>query len=234
MTTPLDDAELDRRLRATLSALAATVTEESVAEKTPAGRSAARRRRRTRRRWGIGLGIGLAAVPVTLAAGAVLHQGGEYVVAIPPERIVVEGSVGGSDYVLFETDRVDSCGRRTAGVELMEKDENIVGDEWNTSGSTYGEPDDRGCYRMTERLLADPSLYTDGGTEVGDAFVWIWAVHPDVTEVHVSGGGRAEVLPVHRVDGAGYALAELPGSGSDLDVTLVVGGREVPGVDAED
>lgn len=233
MTTHLDDAELGRRLRASLSAVAATLTEESVEESGTEG-AAARRRRRTRRRWGIGLGIGLAAVPVTLAAGAVLHRGDEYVVAIPPGRVVLEGRVDGSEYVLFESARTDSCGRPVAGVELMEKDENIVGGEWDTSGSTYGEPDDRGCYRATERFLADPSLYTDGGSEVGGSLVWIWAVHPDVTAVHVRGRGLDDVLPVHRVDGAGYALAELPGSATDFSVVLEVGGREVPGVDAED
>ncbi len=187
--------------------VAATVTETAPERATGEGTP-----RRPWWRSRIALGIGVIAVPVALAAGAYVQQGSEYVRTLPPESIIVEGSVDGSTYLLVETWRTDSCDQPVDGVELIEEDENLIGSEWNTIGEVYGEHrglDD--CGMATERYLTNPALYNDGGSQVGDSFVWLWAVHPDVTAVRITlPDGTVEDLAPHRVDGAGYALYEVP------------------------
>ena len=77
--------------------------------------------------------------------------------------------------------------------------------------------------------LRDPSLYNDGGAQVGDSFVWLWAVHPDVTGVRITlPDGTVEDLPVHPVDGAGYAVYEVPHVDGYI-AELVIGDDVVPG-----
>lgn len=228
MTTTLNTEELEQRVRHALATVAATVTEESV------GSSArSRQARRLKRRWRIGLGIGVAAIPLTLAASSLVHRGPEYVDTIPREDIIITGSVDGSRYLLRETRRTDKCGQPVTGVELVEEKKNLIGSEWNTTGAEYGEPNELSdaCGRATaiDRYLADPALYNDGGAEVGDSFVWLWAVHPDVTTVRITAEDYTKDLPVYPVDGAGYALFEIPEDTHEYTAELLISGQVVPG-----
>jgi hypothetical protein len=226
MTKPITTQEVEQRVRHTLSTVAATLTEESVAPAAPPSPS-----RRSKRRWRIGLGIGAIAVPVVLAAGAVLREGPEYVDTIPPEDIVMTGSVDGSRYLLIESDRTDECGHPVTGVELVEERENLLGSEWDTVGHEYGEPVDTRCGYVndTSRYLADPALYNDSGSEVGDSFVWVYAVHPDVTAVRITSGASVKDLEVHEVDGAGYAAFEIPEGMRSYTVELLINDHVIPG-----
>lgn len=216
------DLPLDQHLRHVLQTVANTVTAE--ASTAPAG-SPDRRPHHRRRR--IGLFIGAATIPVALAAGAFLKSGPEYVDQIPRESIIVEGSVGGSEYLLVETRRTE-CGQPAQGVELVEENENLLGSEWNTVGEQYGERIDE-CRVDTKRYLANPALFNDSGTEVGDSLVWIWAVHPDVTGVRITTSADVEDLPVYTVDGAGYALLEVPKDVETYTAELLINGEAVPG-----
>lgn len=217
------DLQLDQHLRHVLQTVANTVTPEQ--STAPAGRPNGRPDHRRRR---IGLVIGTAAIPVALAAGAFLKSGPEYVDQIPRESIIVEGSVGGSEYLLVETRRT-ACGQPAKGVELVEESENLLGSEWNTMGAEYGEPGVDECGANTKRYLANPALVSDGGTEVGDSMVWVWAVHPDVTGVRITTSADVEDLPVHTVDGAGYALFEVPKDVEMYTAELLINGDVVPG-----
>lgn len=216
------DLELDQHLRHVLQTVANTVTAEQ--STAPAGRPNGRPDHRRRR---IGLFIGAASIPVALAAGAFLKAGPEYVDQIPRESIIVEGSVGGREYLLVETRRT-ACGQPVKGVELVEEKENLLGSEWNTIGSEYGERVGE-CRVDTKRYLANPALFNDGGTEVGDSLVWIWAVHPDVTGVRITTSADVEDLPVHTVDGAGYALFEVPNNVEMYTAELLINGEVVSG-----
>jgi len=80
----------------------------------------------------------------------------------------------------------------------------------------------------TDRYLADPALYNGGGSEVGDSFVWLWAVHPDVTAVRITAEGSSEDLPVYAVDGAGYALYEIPSDITTYTAELLIGDDVCP------
>lgn len=226
MTNTLNTEDIEQRVRHTLRTVAATVTES---EPSPAARSTAPRR--SRRRWRIGLGIGAIAIPLAITASAFIHQGPEYVDTIPASDIIATGSVDGSRYLLIETSRKDDCGQPVTGVELVEESENLIGSEWNTIGSEYGEysEDGRICGVATDRYLDDPSLYNDGGTTVGDSFVWLWAVHPDVTAVRIAADDYTKELPVYRVDGAGYALFEIPKDIHEYTAELLIDGQVVRG-----
>jgi hypothetical protein len=59
--------------------------------------------------------------------------------------------------------------------------------------------------------------------------VWIWAVHPDVTGVRITADGDVQELPVHAVDGAGYALFEAPKDIETYTAELLVNADVVPG-----
>jgi hypothetical protein len=217
---------LERRLRATLHTVAGTVVDHSPGTAP---------RRSPRRRLRITLGVGAVAVPLALAAAAVVRSGPEYVDTIPPERIVTTGSVDGSRYLLVESARTGECGEPVTGVELVEERENLLGSEWDTSGYEYGEQVERRCggelhhVNDTSRYLADPALYDGSGTEVGNSFVWVYAVHPDVDTVRISADNYSEDLEVHEVDGAGYAPFEIPDDLTEYTSVLVVDGRVVPG-----
>jgi hypothetical protein len=217
---------IEQRLRHTLHTLAATVTEGS-----PEGfdrRPAARRSHR--RRW-FALGIGAIAVPLAMTAASYVHEGSEYVDTIPRSDIVLSGSVDGSRYLLVESHRTGECGVPVTGVELVEEKKNLLGSEWSTTGYEYGEYLDTGCGYVndTTRFLEDPARYVDGGAWVGDSFVWVYAVHPDVTGVRITWGDTSEDLRVHEVDGAGYAVFEVPHEVDEYTSELLIGGRVVPG-----
>lgn len=221
-----DSPDIERRLRDSLHTVAETLTEEHFATSSPhAAASKPRRRRR------LALGVGALAVPLALAAGAFVREGPEYVDHIPAERIVATGSVDGSRYLLVESDGTDSCGQPAAGVELVEESENLLGSEWNTSLYQYGEGISRDCGLVYDpsRYLEDPALFTDSGVEVGDSFVWVYAVHPDVDTVRITSGAFTEDLPVHEVSGAGYAAFEVPQDMDEYTSELLIEGRVVPG-----
>lgn len=216
------ESKLDQHLRHVLQTVADTVTAE---EKTDT--FSAPRRRTSHHRRRAGLIIGAAAIPVALVAAAVIRLGPEYVDQIPRDTIIVKGRVDGSEYLLVETRRT-ACGKPVQGVELVEESENLLGSEWNTIGAEYGERIDE-CRVDTKRYLANPALFTDGGTQVGDSMVWIWAVHPDVSGVRITTGGDVQDLRVHTVDGAGYALFEVPKDIETYTAELLMDGEVVRG-----
>jgi len=217
---------VEQRLRHTLHAVAETVTEDSLAVKPrPKGT------RKTRRRWRIAIGVGAVAIPLTLAASAILREGPEYVDTIPPERIVMTGSVDGSRYLLIESDRTNECGQPVSGVELVEEKENLLGSEWSTTGHEYGEYTEKTCGDVidTSRYLKSPALFDSSGTEVGNSFVWVYEVHPDVDTVRITSGDYTKDLKIFEVDGAGYAPFEIPKDMNEYTSELLIDGQVVPG-----
>jgi hypothetical protein len=219
--------DVETRLRHDLSVVANTLEMEHFAT---SGRQAGSANPRTKRR--LALGVGALAVPLALAAGAFVQEGPEYVDTIAPDRIVATGSVDGSRYLLVESDGSDACGNPTTGVELVEESENLLGSEWNTSGYEYGEYVDTDCGGAvidTSRYLKDPALFTDSGVEVGDSYVWIYAVHPDVDTVRITSGDYTKDLRVYEVDGAGYAPFEIPKEMDSYTSELYIDGQPVPG-----
>ena len=217
---------IEQRLRHTLHSVAETVTEDAFATTT---RSTVTRKSHRRRR--IALGLGAVAVPLALAASAFVREGPEYVDTIPPEAIVMTGSVDGSRYLLVESDRTNECGQPVTGVELVDERENLLGSEWNTTGHEYGEFQDTDCGYVndTTRYLKNPALFNDSGSEVGDSFVWVYAVHPDVTAVRITSGNYTKDLRVYEVDGAGYAPFEIPNDMTEYTSELLIDGPVVPG-----
>lgn len=218
--------DIEQRVRHTLHAVAETVTEDAFA--TAAQPTGPRKRHRRRR---IALGLGALAIPVAMAASAFVHEGPEYVRPIPQDRIVMTGSVDGSRYLLIENDRTDECGGPVNGVELVEERENLIGSEWNTSGYEYGEQKETACGYVndTSRYLRNPALFTDSGSPVGDSFVWVYAVHPDVDTVRITSGDYTKDLRVYEVDGAGYAPFEIPKNMKEYTSELMIDGHVVPG-----
>lgn len=218
-------AVVEQRLRHTLHAVAETVTEESLAvNPRPKGP------RKTRRRWRIAIGVGVVAIPLTLAASATLREGPEYVDTIPPERIVMTGSVDGSPYLLIESDRTNECGQPVRGVELVEEKENLLGNEWNTSGYEYGEYIEKKCGYVvdTSRYLKSPALFNLSGTEVGKSLVMVYEVHPDVDTVRITSGDYTKDVKIFEVDGAGYAPFEVPKDMNEFTSELLIDGHVVP------
>lgn len=226
MNDHLNSNTIEQRLRHTLHTVAETVTEDAPAT---APRSTVTRTSHRKRR--IALGVGALAIPLAMAAAAFVHEGSEYVHTIPPERIVMQGSVDGSDYLLIESDRTDECGQPVNGVELVETSENLAGSEWNTTGYEYGQepqtPTD--CSYDTAPYLKNPALFNASGGEVGDSFVWVYAVHPDVTAVRITSGNYTKDLTVYEVDGAGYAPFEIPEDMSKYTSELLIDEQVVPG-----
>ena len=162
-----------------------------------------------------------------LAASVFVQRGPEYVDTIPPQDVIVTGSVDGSPYLLITKARTDNCGRPVTTVELVDRSKNLLGTEWNTIASEYGDWGE--CWLDPSRYLADRSLANDGGSKVGDSFVWTWAVHPDVTTVRITADDFTKDLKVHEVNGAGYALFEIPKDVPQYTSELLVDGEVVPG-----
>ncbi len=216
---------LEDRIRHTLQVVAETVGDTDLQE-APLGPP--RRTRGGRRRKWLWIGAGVLVAPA-IAAAAYIPTGPEYVDTIPAETILLEGEVDGDRYLLVESRRTLCEGEPVTGVELVEEDENLLGSEWNTIGEEYGERIGTGCELDTSRYLANPALFNDGGTRVGDSMVWLWAVHPDVTAVRVTTGGSSEDLRIYSVDGAGYALYEIPDDVTSFTAELMIGDEVVPG-----
>ena len=223
--TPNPDT-VEQRVRHALHSVAETVTEDVFA--TTSQPTVTRKPHRRRR---IALGVGAAAIPMALAASAFVHKGPEYVDTIPPARIVMQGSVNGSRYLLVESDRTDECGQPVTGVELVEERENLLGSEWDTQGYEYGEPTETDCgyVNNTSRYLKNPALFNASGSQVGDSFVWVYAVHPDVDAVRITSDDYTEDLKVYEVDGAGYAPFEIPKKMTEYTSELLIDDHVVPG-----
>ncbi|MER6937287.1 hypothetical protein ABTX24_06275 [Nocardioides sp. NPDC127514] len=227
-----DPESLGLLLRHTLHTVADTLAEDDFA----ASRINTARKPHRRRR--ILVGLGAVAIPVVLATAAgaaIVRQGPEYVDKIPPQDIVMRGSVDGSRYLLIESDRTDECGQPVTGVELVEEKENLLGSEWSTTGYEYGEYVEMDCGHVndTSRYLENPALFNASGVEVGDSFVWVYAVHPDVTSVRITSAGYTKDLDVHEVDGAGYAAFEVPHDMDEYTSELAIDGQLVPGSQQE-
>lgn len=223
MTTTHDP--LEDRIRHTLRTVAET------ADLAPDSRPSPARRRR---RWPFAVAVLSIGAPVTLAAAAVVRQGPEYVDAIPPSTILVDDDIDGDRYLVVESRRTDRCGEPTEGVELLRTSRNLIGSEWDMVLVEYGPYRGADCGTDPSAWRDDPARYSDGGLEVGDSFVWHWAVHPDVARVRLSVDGEVvdEVRPL-AVDGAGFAFWEVP-DGVALHAwttELVIDGQVVPGID---
>lgn len=220
-----DPAAVRHLVRHTLHTVAETLTEDAfpATTQTTVTRKPHRRRRVT-------LGVGAVIIPLALAAAVTVREGPEYVDTIPPQDIVMRGSVDGSRYLLIESDRTDECGQPVTGVELVEEKKNLLGSEWNTTGYEYGEYTETDCGYVndTSRYLKDPALFNASGAEVGDSLVWVYAVHPDVTAVRITSGDYTKDLRVYEVGGAGYARFEIPEDMSEYTSELLIDGQVVP------
>ena len=110
------DLQLDQHLRYVLQAVANTVAaEEGTA---PTGRPNSRPAPPPASHRPV---IGAAAIPVALAAGAILKSGPECVDQIPRESIIVEGTVGGSELPAGGDTPNGSVVKPARGVELVEE-----------------------------------------------------------------------------------------------------------------
>lgn len=216
--THLVDPEFDQQLRRTLHEVAAKV------EDAPA---VAPEKRRSRRRAMVGLGA--AAVSVPLAAGAIMGIGSEYVDELPRGNVIVTGSIDGSRYWMVEAFHKDDCGKPLPGVELVIEDNNIIGQEWNTLGTSFGNLPLQGCSHDNSDWLTDPSRWDISGTFLDETFVQVIAVHPNITAVRVTIDGFPQTVAVHRVDGAGYGTFEVPSDSTEYTVELLIDGEVVPG-----
>lgn len=222
--------DIEGRVRHSLHHVAGTVTEEGFAAiPRPSVRPKTHRKRR------IALGVSaLTLIPAGFAAAAVVNQGPEYVDTIPQSQIVMEGSVDGSRYLLIEADRTDKCGKPIPGVELVEERENLLGSEWNTHGYSYGAETSASCdYIDTSRYLKNPAIFNASGSMVGDSFVWVYSVHPDVDAVRITSDDYTQDLKVYEVDGAGYAPFEIPKDMNEYTSELLIDGHVVPGSEQE-
>jgi hypothetical protein len=232
MTDTPKPNSIEQRLRQDLNAVAQTISDATTHDSP---RATPRTRRKVRKPL-VALGVGAVVAFPAMAAAAMLHQGPEYVDTIPKSSIVMEGGVDGNRYLLVESRRADECGQPVTGVELVEENKNLLGSEWNTTGYEYGESveTDCGAVNDTSRFLTNPALFNDSGGRIGDSFVWVYAVHPDVTSVHITAAdGYSKDLDVYEVDGAGYAPFEVPGGLEEFSSELLIGGQLVPG-SAED
>jgi hypothetical protein len=216
------DPELDEHLRRTLRAVASTIKEAPLT---------ATQKPRSRRRVFVGLGAVVVAVP--LAAAAIIGIGPEYVNKIPPDGVIVAGSIDGNRYWMVEAFHTDDCGSVEPGVEIVIEDSNIFGREWNTIGHSYGEPKNLPgggwCGYDVSDALARPALSYASGVFVGDAFLWSGGVHPDITAVRATIDGSTHEVEVHPQDGAGYYVLVVPADTTEYTVELLIDGEAVPG-----
>ena len=222
MTTRLDhEHNLDEHLRRTLAAVAATVQEGSADDSVPVPL-----RSRRRRRLLVGAGVTIVAIP--LAAAAVVRFGPEYVDRIPPSNPVVSGSLDGERYWVVDGREIPRCEGFPSGVELIAQEHNVVGQEWNTLGSFFGEPTADGCAPRLADDLPEYTYYSDGGLMVGDGMLWMGALHPDVDQVWVSlGRGEPFDAETFKHEGGTYYVLEVPPGTATFTVEYLVDGEVV-------
>ena len=241
------DAELDRRLRRTLHAVAETVTDGTDAGSPPPFSALTARRRR--RHALVAAGCGLAAVP--LAAFMYGRLSSEYVQELPPPGVIQTGEIDGLRYWLVDSFHEDVCGRRMEGVELLSDARNQVGQEWNSGGMAYGDPVDDvpGCQTFDEDpWLADPSRagvswMRLGGSpgDSGESGPWgaMIAVHPSVRFVTVQLEGQsARQVPTTPLPeapaGPRYAATAVPEDAGPVTVSFLDREGELVVIDETD
>ena len=223
MTTPADhENDLEEHLRRTLTAVAATVQQHPADDAAPVPV-----RSRGRRRLLIGAGITIAAIP--LAAAAVVRFGPEYVDEIPPANPIVSGSLDGERYWVVDGREIPGCEGSPSGVEVIAEEDNIVGQEWNTVGSFFGEPTTDGCAPLAAQGLPEDTYYSDGGLMVGDGMLWVGALHPDIDQVRVSlGTDEPFDTETFEHEGGTYYVLEVPPGTATFTVEYLVDGVVVP------
>lgn len=77
--------------------------------------------------------------------------------------------------------------------------------------------------------LGNPARWRPSGTFVGDRFVAVAPVHPDVTELVLTIDWTEQRVTVHQVDGVGYAVFEVPQTVTAYSGELLIGAGVVPG-----
>jgi hypothetical protein len=222
MTTRPDfDHELDQRLRRTLAAVAATVTEVP-----PTGAAQPTRRPRRRRRLIVGAGTAIAAIP--MAAAAVVGFGPEHVDRIPPADPIVSGSVDGERYWVVDGRDVPRCEGHPSGIEVIAEENNIVGQEWNTFGYFFGQPTKDLCAPLVTNEAPARTYDYDGGQTIGDGMLWAGALHPDIDQVRVSLDGDAPFdAETFTHEGGTYFVLEVPPDTDTFTVDYLVDGEVV-------
>lgn len=210
------DLELDRHLRRTLAAVAATVHDEPT-------RAPVRTVRSRKRRLLAGVGIGIAAIP--LAAAAIVNFGPEYVDEIPPPNPIISGSIDGERYWVVDGRAVEGCEGSPSGIELIAEEDNLVGQEWNTSGAVFGEPTTDGCAPTTTTEPPENTFYYDGGVVVGDGMLWMGALHPVVDEVRADLGQGPRDIETFEHEGGSYFLLEVPPGTETFTIEYFVDGQ---------
>ena len=220
MTTRIDhDHELDDHLRRTLAAVAATVHEEPADQAVPTPC-----RSRLRRRLLIGVGVSIAAIP--LVAAAVVRFGPEYVDRIPPANPIISGSLDSERYWVVDGRDLPGCQGSPSGIELIAEENNIVGQEWNTSGSYFGGSTRDGCYKRRINMPPEYTYDADGGVTLGDGMVWVGALHPDVDQVRVTlDGGQPFDARTFGHEGRSYYVLEVPPDTSTFTIEYLVDGE---------
>lgn len=218
MNATLSDDELAAQIRATLTAVADS------AERAPSKRRPRRRARRI-----LVASTATAIVAGTAAAAVSFGTGSEYVDRLPPDHVIATGDVGRDQYWLVESFHHDRCGDRIPGVELVVESRNARGQEWNTTGDTYGELDPDACHVDTTGWLADPARWRAGGQLVDGTMLEVVSAHPDVTAIRVTMDGRTRTYPAYAQDGARYAIFEVPPGIDAYTLSVVIGDEVVPG-----
>ena len=174
----------------------------------------------------MGVGVTIAAIP--LAAAAVVRFGPEYVDRIPPANPIVSGSLDGERYWVVDGRDTPSCQGSPSGVELIAESHNLVGQEWNTIGSVFGEPTANGCAPGRADESPSHTYYSDGGLVVGDGMLWLGALHPDVDEVLVSlDHGEPFAAETFEHEGGVYFVLEVPPGPATFEVDYLVDGQVV-------
>lgn len=229
MTTRLDDEHnLDEHLRRTLAAVAATVQEGSADGSVPVPPHSRRRQR-------LLVGAGGAIAAILLAAAAVVRFGPEYVDEIPPANPIVSGHLDGERYWVVDGRQIPHCEGFPSGVELIAEEDNVVGQEWDTGGSFFGEPTADGCAPRPTEGLPEDTYYSDGGLMVGDGMLWMGALHRDIDQVRVSlGSGEPFDAVTFRHEGGTYFVLEVPPGTATFTVAYLVDGEVVEPPRGED
>ncbi|MEU2611049.1 hypothetical protein ABZ570_05575 [Micromonospora sp. NPDC007271] len=189
---------------------------------------------RTRRRTALALAA--LAIPLT-AAGYLL--GPEYVDQIPPKNSLLIGDAHGERYWMIPGRVSDDCGQPISAVELVVEDRNTVGEEWNTMGISYGDPNVRQanatlCGVDESAWLADPSRFAWGHVKTAGDRIYLVAMHPTVKSIKVVTTVSTETIATvptpARPDGPRYAAFDVPESATSIIASLLdAAGQPVPG-----